>query len=320
MYVVEVLAWPSHRAIQIWSGSVNGPGPQHPGVVERLDAGAGAGVDAGDVAQRVQLLGPGAEEVERGLAARAVGDVVPLEVVPERAARHDPERLRRGDRRRRLGGALLERLRVGARGVDLRADHRVVAVAGERRVARGLRAERDRQQAPAVGQLGADPGGGEVGLVTAAPRGAGDVDADRLVRRRGQPRVHRRLVGRVALVEAQPGVVARRDRVGEQLLGDVTGPAGAEGSNLGPGGRWGQPDDRRAAAVAASARPVRGRCGSEARVVLGRDIGWLLGEVGGRVPSTVSHTSHTRHRVRGNYKLVIRSRSPRGFGRAHAAP
>ena len=26
MYVVEVLAWPSHRAIQIWSGSANTPG------------------------------------------------------------------------------------------------------------------------------------------------------------------------------------------------------------------------------------------------------------------------------------------------------
>ena len=86
MYDELVLATPSQRASQIRSGSVEGAGPVDAGVVEHLDAGAGARVDAGDVAELVQPGGPGAEERQRGLAAVRVGVVEALEVVPERAA------------------------------------------------------------------------------------------------------------------------------------------------------------------------------------------------------------------------------------------
>src|SRR5829696_5606509 len=56
-----------------------------PRVVEHLDARPGARVDAGEIPELVQLVGPRAEEGERRLATAVVRLVVGLEVVPERA-------------------------------------------------------------------------------------------------------------------------------------------------------------------------------------------------------------------------------------------
>ena len=157
-------------------------GPLDPGVVERLDAGADGGVDAGDVAELVQPGRPAAEEPQRRLAAVRVGDVEALEVVPQRAARRGcraPGRRSPSSRPRR---ALGERRGVRLVGAGRRVDLHVVVVAREPRLAAGLRAQGDRQQPPAVRELRADPGRGQVRLLAAGAGLAGDVDA------RGQER------------------------------------------------------------------------------------------------------------------------------------
>ncbi len=207
-------------------------GLEDPGVVERPDPGGGARVDAGDVAEAVQHVGPGGEEGQRGLAAADVADVVGLDVVPERAPGSDAQRLRPGHGVLCLQPALLAggRVVVGRVRVDpdllLRVD-----------VAACLRADRDRQEAPAVAQLGGDPLGGELGLlvVAAVPVLPGDVDAHRPVRRRGQPGVHDLLrLGR-ALVERVPGEVAWCDPV-RRLRRGRGEPAGQDGCEDGESG------------------------------------------------------------------------------------
>ena len=84
-----------------------------------------------------------------------------------------------------------------------------------------LRPHLDRQQVPAGALLGADPAGGELGLVLAHPVAAADVDADGGVRRLLPPRVHdglRRGRARVEAVAGQragrPGLGLRRARTG----------------------------------------------------------------------------------------------------------
>ena len=210
------------------------------GVVESLDARPGAGVDAGDEAERLDLLGPTAEERERRLAAGGVVVVEALEVVPEGAAGRDAQQRGRRGRLVRLVDALLERGRVRAVDVRHRADLEVVAVAREPGLAGGLRAEGDRQQPPTAGELCADPRRVEVLLGAARTRVAGDVDADRQVRRAPQPPVHRGLAGCLALVEAVAGEVARRHDV--DLLGLRGGLLGARRG----GGRIGADDHREA--------------------------------------------------------------------------
>ena len=201
-------------------------GPLHAGVVEHLDAGPDAGVDAGDVAEPADLLGPAAEEPQGRLTAGGVVDVEALEVVPERAARDDAEPGRLRDRGGGLGRALLAGLAVAAVLAGRRDDRRVVAVPREPVEAVRLRPERDRQQPPALRQLRAHPLGREVGLVAARAALAGDVDADRQERGRLQPGVHLVLLGRQALVEAVAGEVAGRDRV---RVRGVRRLAGAQG-------------------------------------------------------------------------------------------
>ena len=165
-------------------GQPVGVARRHPGVVEQLDARGGAGVHARGVAHAVQLVGPvGQEPHRRGRAGRGVGDVEALEVVEQRAAPGDAERLGRRDRALGLEGALRLRALVGVVGVgaDRRVDAR--AVPREPGRARRLRAQRDRHQVPARAQLGGHPRGVQVGLGAAGPGVARDVDADGAERR-----------------------------------------------------------------------------------------------------------------------------------------
>ena len=200
------------------------PGAEPARVVQHLDAGAGAGVEPGDVPARLDARDPAAHEAQRGLPAAGVAEVEALEVVPERAARADAVRRRVGSVLRRLRRALLARLAVVA--ARLGADGEVVGVAREPRLAGGLRAERDGQQSPAARDLGRDPGRAEVRLGTAGAGVAGDVDPDRRVRRGAPPAVHRLLARGQALVEAVPGEVAGRGQrdlpLGRQARGRRT--------------------------------------------------------------------------------------------------
>ncbi|CAB4690283.1 unannotated protein [freshwater metagenome] len=210
-------------------GQVEAAGSLDTRLVELADAGAGAGVDARDVAELVQPRGPPREEGQGGLAAVGVGGVEALEVVPQRAALDDAERLGVDDGGLRLGAAHLDGGGVGAVLAGGRLDPHVVVVAREARLAGGLRAEGDGQQPPPGRELGADPVRSEVGLVAAGAGLAGDVDADRREGRVAPPGVHGRLVGRVALIEAVAGEVARGDRVGRLLGGARRGAAGRVG-------------------------------------------------------------------------------------------
>ncbi len=154
------------------------------------DAGGAAAVDAGDVAERVQLRGPGGEEGEGG-AGGAGGARVGLHVEVDRVAGTDPDALRVFDGVVGLRGPLPGRL-VGA---ELGA----AAAAARRR----LQADVGRDQAPAGGDLGADPARRQVRLRAGAVDAA-DVDADGLVGR-GGPGRHRPRGGCGAGVEAKAG-------------------------------------------------------------------------------------------------------------------
>ncbi len=166
------------------------------GVVERGDRRRDVGVDAGVVAGGVQPLRPPGHERQRRLAAVGRRDVVVLEVVVERRALADAERLRRRDRLAGLRAAL--RLGGGPVGGHL------VDVA---RAAR-LRADPQREHVPAALLLGLHPGRGEVRLV-AEPVAAAEVDPDAGVRRLEPPRVHHGLRRRGAGVERVAGQRAR---------------------------------------------------------------------------------------------------------------
>ena len=236
---------------------------------------------------------PGRGEDQRGLAARGVGEVEALEVVPDRAARTDAVRHRVGGVLVGLDGAL-----AGGRGVGVRrlvGDLEVVLVAREARLARRLRAEGDRQQPPAAGDLGGDPRRAQVGLRAAGARVAGDVDADRGEGRLRPPGVHRGLRRGQALVEAVTGEVAGR---GERDLA-LRGQAGCgadlvRGRGRGPGERHGE-DERQG--------------GDEPSRDTGRDgqaHGWLHGGEG--AAGEGNHTSHTRHRASGELQACSSAR------------
>ena len=254
----------------------------------------------------MQLVGPRRQEGQCRLAAVGEAVVEALEVVPERAARRDAQRLGVGHCLRRFGGALVTRPLVQAVGAALGVDLGVVVVAREARLAACLGAQGDGQQSPALGQLGADPLGREVGLVAARAGVAGDVDADGQERRVGEPAVHRALVGGVALVEAVAGEVARGDHVpcGERRCRRRVGCRGRRGAQRHPGRRSGEQhqQDRRDCRYRGAATAFAGRafgCAEHCWTPGGRRAG--------RVTITPPITRVTA--VRGNYRLVIQSGS-----------
>ncbi len=152
-----------------------GVGAADPGA-EVGDAGGAGAVDAGLVAGRVQLGGPGGEEGQGG-AAVGGGARVALHVEVDRAAGADPEQARLLDRVFGLFGAL------GGGGAAAEDGARRAAAAG------CLQTDVGRDQVPARGDLFAHPAGGQVGLGAATVLAA-DVDADRPVGR-VLPGVHR---------------------------------------------------------------------------------------------------------------------------------
>ena len=129
------------------------------------DPGAARGVDAGLVAEFVQLRRPRFEEGEDGLG-RAGGRRVGLHVEVDRAAGADPDRGRLGRPRLRPPPSPC-------------VPAATVVILAQLAAARGGRLEADvgGDQVPARGGLGADPAGAEVGLRAGAVFAA-DVDAD----------------------------------------------------------------------------------------------------------------------------------------------
>ena len=139
------------------------------------DAGAGAAVDARQVALGVELRGPRRQEGEdRRRVGR--GPRVALHVVVNGVAGRNPDALRV-----RHG---IDRGRGALRGGLSRRDRRAPT-----RVARRLQAHVDRDHVPSGRHLVGDPGGAEVGLGASGVRAA-DVDPDRAVGR-SAPSRHR---------------------------------------------------------------------------------------------------------------------------------
>ena len=209
-----VFATPSQRASQTRSGIVNWSGRFTRALSSILMPGARAGVDAGDPAELVQ-----ARRSTRERKTSADSRQWRLEV--SKASMSYQSVLRRTSPSALAAVTALSASRapcwravgVAAAVALLRRDRAVVLVAGEARVARGLRPQRDRQQPPAVRELGRDPLRRQVRLVAAGARGARDVDAHGQERRAHQPGVHRLLRGGQALVEAVAGEVAGRRHV-----------------------------------------------------------------------------------------------------------
>ncbi len=167
-------------------------------LADHRDAGADAGVDPRQVAGAVQLLGPGRQEVQRRLAARAVADPEPLQVVPERAAAAEPEPA--GGRPGTAGGLDPLGARAGVAAVRAGVGLDPPLVGGAAR----LRADPDRQQPPALPGLVLHPAAGQVALGARAQRAA-DVDAGAQERGRHPPAVHHRARRGPARVEGVAG-------------------------------------------------------------------------------------------------------------------
>src|SRR4029077_13713674 len=155
------------------------------------DGGGRAPVDAGQVAERVQLIDPGTDEALDGGAAGRGVLVVALHVEVDRAAGAEAERGGVAGGVVGRGGALAR----GDRGRDLRE-----APAAD---ARRLEADVERDQAPAGGDGGGGPAGGEAD-VRAGAVDAADVDAECPVRGL-EPGGQRVSAGRVAGVEGVSG-------------------------------------------------------------------------------------------------------------------
>ena len=136
------------------------------------DPGGAAAVDAGDVAERVQLLGPGLEEGERG-GGGAGGARVGLHVEVDRAAR-----ARSPTAPAWATASTAAATPCAVAWLALSLAQLLQALVGR------LQPDVGRDQVPAGGGLGADPARGQVGLRAAAVVAA-DVDADRPVGRGG---------------------------------------------------------------------------------------------------------------------------------------
>jgi len=220
------------------------------------DAGAHAGVHAGDVPGPVQPLGPRRQEVQRRGAAAAVVRREPLEVVPQRPAAADAQPGRGASRPPRRALALLPGPGVAPARAGPGRDPGPV-----RRAAR-LRADPDRQQPPAHPGLVAHPAAGEVPL-GARPQRAADVDAHAEERRADPPAVHRRARGCPAGVERVAGpAVRRRDRTTPPGPAEAAGTGGRAARLGGRRGRrrrghQGEERGRRAAVRAGGAFPGR---------------------------------------------------------------
>ena len=205
-----MVAWPFQLANQRLSGRTV-VAADFPGEVG--DPGGAAAVDAGDVAERVQLLGPALEEGEGG-GGGAGGARVGLHVEVDRAAGAHRHGGGLGDRVDRLFFAL------GGRPAGAGAELGAAAAAAGRR----LQADVGRDQVPAGGGLGADPARGQVRLRAAAVVAA-DVDADRPVGR-AAPGRHRARRGRRTGVEAEPGEDGTAGRGGRRS-GAAAAPSAA---------------------------------------------------------------------------------------------